>query len=416
MASLFKRDESWVVQFDDADGNRRTVSLGRIAAASARSACGHIEHLAAAAFAGAAIPRDTAVWLAGIGDKLRDKLAAVRLTEPRKSATLQSFADSYVASRKDWSDAARTQFMLGVTDAVRFFGPTRSLASVTQADADAFRAELASRLAPATARKRMRFTKHLFQRAVRARILSENPFQDQKTANVVNRERLQFIDADTAMKVADELTGNARLVFLLARFAGLRTPSETYALKWADVSFDHETLRVFASKTGRTRMIPMLPAVRAALLAAFSDAPDGAEFVFQNRQPLPVIQRNVERAIVRAGVTRWPKLFQQLRASFATDCVRALPANAAAAILGHSAKVAAESYWTTDATDIASAAKALRNRTESAGIDATENPANRLQTVHTSELTGMLWKCSVGDTGFEPVTSCVSSTRSSQLS
>ena len=63
--------------------------------------------------------------------------------------------------------------------------------------------------------------------------------------------------------------------------------------------------------------------------------------------------------MVRAGVAQWPRLFQNLRASFATDCVRELPANTAAMILGHSQQVAAGHYWTADASDLRQAVERL---------------------------------------------------------
>ena len=100
--------------------------------------------------------------------------------------------------------------------------------------------------------------------------------------------------------------------------------------------------------------------LRDELLGAFERCPEGAEFVIQRRQPLPPIRRAAELAIGHAGLTAWPRLFQQLRASFATDCVRTLPANVAAAILGHSARIAAEHYWITEAEDLDRAGRALR--------------------------------------------------------
>lgn len=404
MASLFKRGDAWSIQFDDADGRRRTIGLGRLQAAAARTVVAHVEHLAGASASRSAPPPETSRWLASIGDVLHDKLADVGLTARRASATLKTFAEAYVESRKDWSDAARVQFNLGVANAVTFFGADRRLNTVTAADADAFRATLAARLAPATVRKRMRFVKHLFRQAVRGRALAENPFADQKTANVTDRERLRFVDGDTSMRVADELRGDDRLVFVLARFAGLRTPSETYALRWADVDFAGESLRVFASKTKRSRTIPLLPVVRDALLTAFGSATDGAEFVFEHRRPLPVLRRAVERAIVRAGVTAWPKTFQQLRASFATDCVRVLPANAAALILGHSAHVAAQHYWTADATDVASAANALRNITESSGKALPAHASKSSEVLNGAALCGTSRNSSMGGKGLEPLT------------
>jgi integrase len=244
------------------------------------------------------------------------------------------------------------------------------------------------RLAPATARKRMRLVKHLLRVAVRAGRITENPLADQKTYGGGNRERMRYIDAATAVAVADELRGETKRIFLLARFAGLRVPSEVHALRWSQVDFGREVVRVFAPKTKTTRTVPLLPVVRDELLEAYTAAPDGAEFVIQHQSPSPVIRRYVEAAIDRAGVAVWPKIMQQLRASFATDCVRTLPANAAAAILGHSAQVAAEHYWMSDETDLQRAAHALRNLLKPAGTEAPDAFSESAQVVNCAELSG----------------------------
>ncbi len=403
MASLFKRGDAWAIQFDDPDGERRTLGLGRLPATAARTIAAHVEHLAGATIARTAPPPETSKWLADIGDTLRDKLAAVGLAARRDTATLGEFAARYRKTRPDWGVSMGEQYDLAVKDAKAFFGETRRLSTITPADGDGFRAHLAARLALATARKRMRFLKHLLRFAVRSKILQENPLEDQRTFSGPNRERMQYVPAAAALAVADELTGETRLTFLLARFAGLRVVSETHALSWSHVDFERETLRIFAPKTQRTRTVPMLPAVRAVLLKAFNEAPDGAEHVFRKRSPLPVCRRGVERAIVRAGVAPWPKIMQQLRASFATDCVRALPANAAAEILGHSLQVAAAHYWTADSTDLQRAAQALHNIAEWRETAVPDGKPKRAKTANKQALCGMERNSLVGQTGFEPV-------------
>ena len=73
------------IQFVAPDQKRKTIRLGKIDRKSADSICRHVEALLAAKIGGQPIPRDTAAWLAGIGAKLKEKLAAVGLIE-KKSA------------------------------------------------------------------------------------------------------------------------------------------------------------------------------------------------------------------------------------------------------------------------------------------------------------------------------------------
>ena len=54
------------------------------------------------------------------------------------------------------------------------------------------------------------------------------------------------------------------LIFALARYGGLRTPSETKSLKWGDVDFERGRIRVPSPKTEHhegkgSRLIPLFP-------------------------------------------------------------------------------------------------------------------------------------------------------------
>jgi hypothetical protein len=167
------------------------------------------------------------------------------------------------------------------------------------------------------------------------------------------------------------------------------------------VDFGRGALKAFAPKTKTTCTVPMLPIIRDELSATYEAAPEGSEFVLTQRSPLPVIRRHVEAAITRAEVPVWPKLLQQLRASFATDAVRTLPANAAAAILG-SAKVAAEPYWMTDDTDLQGAAQALQSALEPREIEGSDDSPIHAQSVNGAELFGTAANSPMGAGGFEP--------------
>jgi hypothetical protein len=56
------------------------------------------------------------------------------------------------------------------------------------------------------------------------------------------------------------------------------------------------------------------------------------------------LRTELERIITRAGHEKWPRLFQNLRASCETDWVEKYPAHAVAKWMGHSPKIAAQHY------------------------------------------------------------------------
>jgi hypothetical protein len=67
---------------------------------------------------------------------------------------------------------------------------------------------------------------------------------------------------------------------------------------------------------------------------------------------IPVSGLPWKKVIKRAGIQRWPKLWQNLRASAATDLAGALPAHVAAAICGHTEQIAREHYWQVASSDL----------------------------------------------------------------
>src|SRR5262245_33133947 len=71
------------VQFYDVEGQRRTVGLGKASRENAQDVRGRIERILAARIAGCSIDRDTAAWLADVGETLRAKLVDVGLIDAR---------------------------------------------------------------------------------------------------------------------------------------------------------------------------------------------------------------------------------------------------------------------------------------------------------------------------------------------
>jgi len=58
------------------DESRKAIRLGKCDRKSAEAVARRVEALLAAKIGGQPVPRDTAVWLAGIGTALRDKLVS----------------------------------------------------------------------------------------------------------------------------------------------------------------------------------------------------------------------------------------------------------------------------------------------------------------------------------------------------
>src|SRR6516162_4101443 len=128
------------------DESRKTIRLGKIDRKSADSIARHVEALLVAKIGGQPVARDTAAWLANIGAKLRDKLAAVGLVDPPKRAALCEFIDSFIANRKA---TAAPNTIRNLEQAkrrlVEHFGADRDMSTITAADAENWAAALAKK-------------------------------------------------------------------------------------------------------------------------------------------------------------------------------------------------------------------------------------------------------------------------------
>lgn len=72
------------------------------------------------------------------------------------------------------------------------------------------------------------------------------------------------------------------MLFGLARYAGLRIPSESHLLTWDDVDFDRGRLTVRSPKTERyegheQRLIPVTPRLMELLYERFDTCSDGED-------------------------------------------------------------------------------------------------------------------------------------------
>lgn len=141
-----------------------------------------------------------------------------------------------------------------------------------------------------------------------------------------------------------------RLIFALCRFGGLRCPSEVLNLTWDAVLWDQSKIRVASPKAehlagGGSRLIPLFPELLPHLEQAFEDAPAGATYVVSRyRDTNANLRTQLLRIIDRAGVDRWPKVFQNLRSTRETELMRAHPAHVACEWIGNTEAVAFKHY------------------------------------------------------------------------
>ena len=393
MASLSKDGSGWRILFVcPTTKKRRTIRTGRCAKKNAETARHMIERLIEAKTLGAAIDQRTAAWLDSIDDKLRNRLAKAKLADVAADVALKAFLDAVIAQRVRRGDVKRgTVVSWGHTrrNLVEFFEADRAISTITSAEADEWAAWLSSEqeLAENTVRKRSANAKMFFKVAVRRKQVPENPFQSLVSSVVPSRGRQYFIPRETVSALLDQCHGpEYRLLLLFARYIGVRVPSEIVPLTWGDVDWDNRRIVITSPKTerhpgGETRICPIFPEVFPTLTEVWDGAPEGSTHVFPSiRSGKKNLRTWLERAIIAADFTPWPRLWQNFRATRATELADKFPSHVAAAWLGHSERIANISYRQTTADHhrraISQPTGAMPTRSEHLSGELAQKPAH----------------------------------------
>lgn len=336
------------------NGPRRSIRLGRVTKRSAERIMAHVEALIADRMTGAPHSDETSRWLAGLDERMLARLRTLGLAEGVGLArtTLGAFLE-----RVETASAVKesTAVFYGHTrrNLRDYFGEDRAMATIDEAEADSFRAWLVGDqgLATATVARRIVACRTIWRQAIRWRMARSNPFERVATGSQQNAKRQRFISVEIIHRVLDECPdAEWRLLVGLARFGGLRTPSEPLALRWDDVDFHRGTIRVRSSKTeqhrgGGVRIVPLFAELRPLLLDAFEQAPEGAEYVIGRCRDSAVnLRTQLRRIIGRAGVEDWPRLWQNLRASRETELLRSYDLATVCRWIGNTPAVAAQHY------------------------------------------------------------------------
>ena len=368
MASVAKDGKGWRILFVAPDGKRKTLRLGRVDKKTAESIRVHVEALLASRISGLPVQQATASWLNTIGEALKEKLAKAGLIDTVAVAKLGPYLDDYVASRQGTcTPATRVVWGHTIRNLCDFFGRECRLADITPEKAEAFRQYLMGQgLADTTIHKRLQFARMFFAYAQRKGLITTNPFSlVTHRAGDPSGRRVYVSVEDTLRLIENAPNVWWRLLIALARFGGLRIPSEAFSLRWADVNWADGRIVVSSPKTASKgkpyRVIPMFPLLKPYLEEAWDATLPGAEYVFpeeyRRRAQGPAgwincnLRTTFEKIIRRAGLEPWPRLWHNLRASCESDLAQVFPLAVVTKWLGNTPSIALRHY--VDPTDAA---------------------------------------------------------------
>lgn len=322
---------------------RKTIRLGAIHRKSAEVFRGKIESLNACRLAGISPDEATSAWVRALSPEMSLRLQACGLLERRAAHTLNEFL-VYVFSKLSVKGSTFSSYSNVRRNLIDYFGEARPIGSITIADAEEFHAHLKKTLSQATASGRARRAKQFFNYAVKKRWLLENPFSSLRFASQANTDRQAFVPASDVEKVMNELPDDEyRLILALARYAGCRVPSEPLALTWQDIDWKNGMITLRAPKTG-TRQFPIFAELKPYLEAAWDGAGNSPWVIAKHRITGQAMTSIIVRAVGRAGVPLWSKLFQNCRSTRETELLERFPLHCVCKWLGNSPRIAARHY------------------------------------------------------------------------
>jgi len=355
MASLCKdKNGRKRILFVAGDGSRKTIRLGKTSIKQAEAFKIKLEALIAARFTGS-MEAETARWIGGLPDDIHGRLVAVGLVTAREKAvntTLGVFLDGYLKSRTDLKPNSLLVYGHTRRTLIEFFGSDKPVNEIKPEDTAEWRTYLKMQgLSDSTVNKRCGNAKVFFNVAVKRKLIESNPFIELDSKSIANKSRQYFLERKDAEKVFENCPdAEWKLIFSLARFGGLRCPSEILTLNWSDVNWEQGRLLIHSPKTERhegreSRNIPIFPEILPYLQDVFDEAKPGSKYVITRyRAKNSNLRTQMQRIIKRAGLKSWPRLFQNLRASRETELATEYPLHIATAWIGNTARIAERHY------------------------------------------------------------------------
>jgi integrase len=354
------------------NGDRKAIRLGKVSRRTAESVKYRVEQLLESLQFGRPMESDLMQWVTNLEPQLAKRLTRVgliRKTESISPTTLGPFLADYIAKHgptvkpstiTTWKQCKRLL--------LEYFTPEIPLSEITEGRAvewrnymktrDHTRIKRARKLEETTIRKRCACARQFFEQAVRLKLVPSNPFKSKRIPTSLPKGKQKaFISAELAHAIMQHLpNAQFRLLFALARWGGVRVPSEPSRLKWSDIDWENTRMTIHSPKTEHhegheQRVIPIFPELASALQEAWDSADVNQQLILPFLQGITsaALRKPLLKAITAAGGTPWEKLWTALRATRDTELREIFPVHVVEYWIGHEDRVAKRNY--TQVTD-----------------------------------------------------------------
>lgn len=364
MRGLSKDDSGWRLQANVPGHKRVRLRLGDLPDDDAKAVAIHVHRILAARLSGAPLSLATAEWLGNLPAGLQEKLCHQGVIDESMirpaETTLGEFLDLYFNRPEDRAWRTINQFKITANNLLAHFGADRQLRSITHGEAIDYKKWLAAprgksqkKWETATVNRNCGRSKEMLNYAKDRGLIDQNPFDRIRGLTVrANPERQFIVGPELTARIMAAMPDTTwRLIFALARYGGLRSPSEQRTLRWEHIRWEDGKIDIFCQKTKRHtgrewREIPLWPVLLPYLEAARAEAPADAEWVidrYRSERANPAVQ--YARLLKRDGIPLYPKLMQNLRFTRAMELIdEGYPTHVVTAWIGHSEEIGGKHY------------------------------------------------------------------------
>lgn len=346
-----------------------------------------------AAETGMGLDADMRVQLGKLSGPMLGRLARWGLVAVPDQMSLGRFLDEFFKAL-DVKPGTVTTYKQTQNCLIGYFGAECLLTGISPMHAERWRQHMkASGLSTATIARRIKMARQMFRKAIQWDMIVKNPFDDMRSGSQANPDRMFEVTREITDKIIEQCpNAEWRLLITLARYGGLRVPSEAFALRWGDVDWAEGRIRVTSQKTEHytgkgSRIIPLWPELLPHLQEVFTQAAPGTEYVISSyRNPAQNLRTRLTRIIRRCGLEPWPRLWQNMRSSRKTELAKEWPIHVVCAWIGNTPAVAVGHYLKVSDSDYK---RAIRGEKSAAKALHQDGVGERLQVgeAHTGHIT-----------------------------
>ena len=270
--------------------------------------------------------------------KERDELAPLRIGE-LLDTYLRDYARDKITVHKDKSACKRL---------VAFFGD-RQASEITPQLIEQFKNHRRQKLigekqiSGATVNRDLACLKTAFSKGLQWGLVSSNPVKMVRMYSEKDRARTRYLSTEEKAALLAACSPELRRIVLMALKTGMRK-SELLSLRWQDVDFGANQIKIPKSKSGRMRFIPLHPDV----LEVLKELPKGGDLIFKssNGNALTLygrVRTQFDTALAKAEIRNFR--FHDLRHTFASEMIMlGADLKTVSELLGHANTAMTERY------------------------------------------------------------------------